>query len=115
MFKEQASHNTDFGSYKYQVNSGSTIVKTGQGHYQIKSNDDRAPIPIHMVLKDITLALDPRLWTHLPERDQTYESLTVAGKLRNLIQALTEYPAWSRAPTSVGMLSYYWIHTCMYI
>ena len=104
-FNEQVPHDASFGSFEYRVNSGSTIVKTGQGHYRIENNDPRSPIPTrHISLSNITTALDPRLWTQLPESDLTYTSLRIDAKLRNFQRALNEYPIWSRAPASVGTL-----------
>ena len=102
-FNQHASHSTRFGSEQRGANSGSKIIYS-QGHYQIDDNNQRPPIPIHISIKPITTALDRRLWTQLPETSQTYTSLCISSKLRNLKTALRRYPTLSRAPTSSGML-----------
>ena len=106
-FNEQVSSSATFQSHLYNVNSGSTIVKTSSGHYEIMANDPKAPVPILMTLESITTALDPRLWTSLPESDQTYTSLNITARLSNLEQALRGYPVWSRASASSGAFKFY--------
>lgn len=103
-FNQEASQSTKFGSIQRGVNSGSKIVKNSQGQYHIDDNNQRPPIPVHMSVRPITTALDQRLWTQLPESSQTYTSLGIATKLRNLKRALSQYAAWTRAPTSSGKL-----------
>ena len=93
-FNQQASNSSTFGSHKYQVNSGSTIVET-DGVYRVDTNDQRTPVPIHMTLQSIDTALDSSMWDAA-----TYKSLNIAGKQKNLKQALDSYPNWINAPTS---------------
>ena len=102
-FNQYVSDSATFGSEQRGVNSGSKIIYS-QGQYQIDDNNQRPPIPIHMSVIPITTALDQRLWTELPETSQTYTSLGVSTKLQNLKRALSQYPTWSGAPTSSGML-----------
>ena len=84
------------------MNSGSTISKTKRGYYQVPTNDAKPPIPIAIKLRSIVLALDPRLWTVLPERGQTYASMGIARKRRNFERALREYPSFYKASRSSG-------------
>ena len=102
-FNSHVSKSSSFSGFQYTVNSGSTIVKTSGGFYEVPANDAKPPIPIAMKLRSIILALDPRLWTALPENGQTYATLNIARKKRNLERALTDYPRASRALTSDGM------------
>ena len=105
-FNEQVSSSATFQSHLYNVNSGSTIVKTSSGHYEIMANDPKAPVPILMTLESITTALDPRLWTSLPESGHTYTSLNIVAKLSNLERALRRYPSWSGASMGSGALEF---------
>ena len=101
-FNSRVSKRAQFSKFQYTVNSGSTIQKTTQGFYRVPANDAKPPIPIAMKLRSIILALDPRLWTVLPQKGQTYASLNISRKRRNLERALKGYPAFSRAPRSSG-------------
>ena len=102
-FNQHVSDSARFGSEQRGVSSGSKIIKS-QGQYQIDDNNQRPPIPIRMSVIPIPTALDQRLWTELPETGHTYTSLGVSTKLHNLERALRQYPTWSGAPTSSGML-----------
>ena len=98
-FNEESSHTTTFGSLTSTVASGSTIEKVDDV-WHIQLDDTSAAVPIHMTIRPITDALDPRLWTALPDGNETYNSLGIGTKLDNLIIALAEYPIACNAQES---------------
>ena len=87
------------------MNIGSSISAHPDGGYEIPSTNTKPAIPISTKLRSIVLAFDERLWTVLPENDETYESLNIALKKSNLERTLFFYPFLSGASISTGMFT----------
>ena len=85
------------------MNIGSSISAHPDGGYEIPSTNTKPAIPIITELRSIVLAFDERLWTVLPENDETYESLNIAAKKGFVEQALYLYPTLSGASISTGI------------
>lgn len=83
IFSQEVSQSAAFGSRQRSIISGSVTKDTAT---LMKIID----IHPYLTLVPITMALDQRLWTHLPNR-QTYTSLGISFKLSNLERTLSQY------------------------
>ena len=94
-FKSSQSYETKFGTYQYTLVSGSPSVPE--------------PIGIRVVTMDETLS--PKYWQKISEfvqdgachlQNSTGKALLTVLK-NNILRALSEYPAFMRAPASSGL------------
>lgn len=69
----------------------------------ISAGSRAVPLPISLVLRNISEALDPEYWTNSLQDGVTYRSLGIACKQENLVKALEDYPDFEGAKELTGI------------
>lgn len=111
-FSNQAKDAVTYDSKEITITTGSTIEYNSETQqYQVKANDERAPVPIRITITKITNAFDPAFWTG----QTTVPDL--ATKRANLEQALGEYPTYKNAIAGEGTYHNYTrcLQVCIYV